>query len=67
MIDTRHIHHKATVNTKVGKLRNIVLIHRRQIVKKYTAAQARNSFILQAALGNKLEKLEPLALPKIIE
>ena len=55
------------MDTKIGKLRNIVPIHRRQIVKKYTAAQARNSFILQAALGNKLEKLEPLTLAQIIE
>ena len=65
MIEARHIQHKATVDTKIGKLRNIVSICGCQIVKKFTAAQARNGFVTQAALGNKLEKLEPYELPEL--
>ena len=65
MIEARHIQHKATVDTKIGKLRNIVSICGCQIVKKFTAAQARNGFVTQAALGNKLEKLESFEVPEI--
>ena len=41
-------------------------ICRCQNVKNFTAAQARNSFIMQAALGNKLETLERFDVPEII-
>ena len=59
MIEARHIQNKTAVDTKIGKLRNIVSICGCHIVKKFNAAQARNGFVMQAALGNKLEKLEP--------
>ena len=65
MIEARHIQNKAAVDTKIGKLRDIVSICGCQIVKKFAAAQTRNSFIMQAALGNKPEKLKPFEVLEI--